>query len=141
MRKTGFSKDGKHSQPQILLGLSVSENGYPLDYEIFEGNKFEGHTMLPVIEAFKQKYNMQQLVVADAGLMSNKNIQQLIDKQYSFIIGARIKNETQLVQAKILALKLEDGQSLEIKNDAAQRIILSYANARALKDAHNRKKD
>ena len=141
MRKTGFSKDGKHSQPQILLGLSVSENGYPLDYEIFEGNKFEGHTMLPVIEAFKQKYNMQQLVVADAGLMSNKNIQQLIDKQYSFIIGARIKNETQLVQAKILALKLEDGQSLEIKNDAAQRIILSYSNARALKDAHNRKKD
>ena len=140
MRKTGFSKDGKHSQPQILLGLSVSKNGYPLDYEIFEGNKFEGHTMLPVIEAFKQKYNMQQLVVADAGLMSNKNIQQLIDKQYSFIIGARIKNETQLVQAKILALKLEDGQSIEIKKDAAQRIILSYSNARALKDAHNRKK-
>ena len=96
--------------------------------------------MLPVIEAFKQKYNMQQLVVADAGLMSNKNIQQLIDKQYSFIIGARIKNETQLVQAKILALKLEDGQSIEIKKDAAQRIILSYSNARALKDAHNRKK-
>lgn len=97
--------------------------------------------MLPVIEAFKQKYNMQQLVVADAGLMSNKNIQQLIDKQYSFIIGARIKNETQLVQAKILALKLEDGQSIEIKKDAAQRIILSYSTARALKDAHNRKKD
>lgn len=141
LRKTGFSKDGKHSQPQILLGLLVSENGYPLDYEIFEGNKFEGHTMLPVIEAFKQKYNMQQLiVVADAGLMSNKNIQQLIDKQYSFIIGARIKNETQLVQAKIRALKLEDGQSIEIKKDAAQRIILSYSTARALKDAHNRKK-
>ena len=80
MRKSGFSKDGKHSQPQILLGLLVSENGYPLDYEIFEGSKFEGHTMLPVIEAFKKKYNMQQLkVVADAGLMSNKNIQQLID--------------------------------------------------------------
>lgn len=56
LRKAGFSKDGKHSQPQILLGLLVSENGYPLDYEIFEGNKFEGHTMLPVIEAFKAKY-------------------------------------------------------------------------------------
>ena len=51
-----------------------------------------------------------------------------------------IKHETQLVQAKILALKLEDGQSIEIKKDAAQRIILSYSNARALKDAHNRKK-
>lgn len=92
LRKAGFSKDGKHNQPQILLGLLVSENGYPLDYEIFEGNTFEGHTMIPVIEAFKTKYKMQQLiVVADAGLMSNKNINELINQQYHFIIGARIK--------------------------------------------------
>ena len=68
LRKAGFSKDGKHSQPQIVLGLLVSENGYPLDYEIFEGNKFESHTMIPVIEAFKKRYQMEQLiVVADAG--------------------------------------------------------------------------
>ncbi len=92
LRKAGFSKDGKHSNPQIVLGLLVSQGGYPLDYEIFEGNKFEGHTMLPVIEAFKKKYNMEQLiVVADAGLMSEKNIKQLLANNYSFIIGARIK--------------------------------------------------
>lgn len=73
--KSGFSKDGKHNQPQIVLGMLVSENGYPLDYQIFEGNKFEGHTMLPVIDAFKEKYKMQRLIViADSGLMSNKNI-------------------------------------------------------------------
>jgi hypothetical protein len=42
LRKAGFSKDGKHSQPQILLGLLVSENGYPLDYEIFEGIPSKG---------------------------------------------------------------------------------------------------
>ena len=97
--------------------------------------------MLPVIEAFKAKYNMQQLiVVADAGLMSNKNINELLDKQYDFIIGARIKNETGQLQAQILAAALEDGQSIEIKKDAAQRIILSYSTGRALKDAHNRNK-
>jgi hypothetical protein len=55
LRKTGFSKEGKHQSPQIVLGLLVSKNGYPLAYEIFEGNKFEGHTMLPVIESFKKK--------------------------------------------------------------------------------------
>lgn len=53
LRKTGFSKEGKHQNPQIVLGLLVSKNGYPLAYEIFEGNKFEGHTMLPVVDAFK----------------------------------------------------------------------------------------
>ncbi len=43
--------------------------------------------MLPVIEAFKKKYKMEQLiVVADAGLMSDKNIKQLLANNYSFII-------------------------------------------------------
>jgi hypothetical protein len=40
LRKTGFSKDGKHQHPQIVLGLLVSVDGYQLAYEIFEGNKF-----------------------------------------------------------------------------------------------------
>lgn len=38
LRKTGFSKDGKHQNPQIYLGLLVGMNGYPIGYEIFEGN-------------------------------------------------------------------------------------------------------
>lgn len=52
-RIAGFSKEGKHQHPQILIGLLVSVLGYPLAYELFEGNQFEGHTMIPVIEAFK----------------------------------------------------------------------------------------
>jgi transposase len=141
LRKAGFSKDGKHNQPQILLSLLVSENGYPLDYEIFEGNTFEGHTMIPVIEAFKNKYKMQQLIiVADAGLMSNKNLTALISQEYHFIIGARIKNENKQLQAQMLSSKLKDGQSIEINKDSTQRIILNYSKARAIKDTFNRTK-
>ena len=32
LRESGFSKDGKHSHPQIVLGLLVSQDGYPLSY-------------------------------------------------------------------------------------------------------------
>ncbi len=38
LRKTGFSKDGKHQHPQIVLGLLASSGGYPIAYEIFEGD-------------------------------------------------------------------------------------------------------
>jgi len=55
LRKAGFSKDGKHSNPQIVLGMLVSENGYPLDCEMFEGNKFEGHTMLITLVFLKKR--------------------------------------------------------------------------------------
>jgi len=141
LRKTGFSKDGKHQQPQIVLGLLVSSGGYPLAYEMFEGNKFEGHTMLPVIEAFKSKYELKELmVIADAGLMSNDNISELQSKNYQYIIGARIKNETQSIQKQILAASLKNGESAVIIKDENSRIIVSYSDARATKDAANRKR-
>lgn len=79
-------------------------------------------------------------MVADAGLMSSKNLKELTDHQYDFIIGAKIKNEARTIQAKIISYQLEDGQSTEIKKDATQRIIISYSKARALNDAHNRNK-
>lgn len=44
--KTGFSKEGKHQHPQIFLGLLISKGAYPLAYDIFDGNKYEGNTFL-----------------------------------------------------------------------------------------------
>lgn len=140
LRKTGFSKEGKHQSPQIVLGLLVSKNGYPLAYEIFEGNKFEGHTMLPVIETFKSKYNLTQLIIiADSGLLSNANVNQLRARNYEFILGARIKNESRVVQEKILSLKLSNGESAIIKKDGL-KLIISYSEDRAKKDRYNREK-
>lgn len=141
LRQTGFSKDGKHQQPQIVLGLLVSTGGYPLDYNIFEGSKYEGDTMLPVLEYFEKKYTHSKLiVVADAGLLSNKNIQQLIEKQYEFILGARIKSETEAIKEQILKLSLTDGGSHLLEKENKHRLIVSYPTNRAKNDAHNRKR-
>lgn len=140
LRKTGFSKEGKHQNPQIVLGLLVSKNGYPLAYEIFEGNKFEGHTMLPVVDAFKVKYKLDKLIIiADSGLLSRNNIDDLQDKGYEFILGARIKNEAKAVKEKILALDLNHGESAVIKKGAL-KLIITYSDDRAKKDRYNREK-
>jgi len=74
LRKTGFSKDGKHQCPQIYLGLLVAQGGNPIGYEIFEGNVFEGNTFIPLIERLSSKYELgKPIVVADSGLLSKKN--------------------------------------------------------------------
>lgn len=141
LRKTGFSKDGKHQQPQIVLGLLVSQGGYPLAYEIYNGKKYEGDTMMPVLNLFKRKYKLQNLVVvADAGLLSNKNIEALTNNGYQYILGARIKNECKEVKEKILSLKLENGKSAIIEKADHTKLIVSYSLAREKKDAANRKK-
>lgn len=141
LRKTGFSKEGKHQHPQILLGLLVSVDAYPLAYEIFEGNKFEGHTMLPVIETFKQQYGLGKLVViADSGLLSKQNIEQLQSQGYEFILGARIKNEPAHIQEQVLSLRLENGESAAIEKPEGIRLVISYSTARGKKDAANRQR-
>jgi transposase len=141
LRKTGFSKEGKHQNPQIVLGLLVSIEGYPLAYEIFEGNKFEGHTMLPVVDAFKDRYKLDNLVIiADSGLLSSENISELNKKGYEYILGARIKSETKTIKERITSLQLGDGQSEVIEKTDGTRLVISYSAKRAAKDKHNRER-
>ncbi len=141
LRKTGFSKDGKHSNPQIFLGLLVGLGGYAIGYDIFEGNTYEGHTLIPFLEKISSKFNLEKpIIVADSGLLSKENIEALEQKKYQYIIGARIKNESKPIKEKILEAKLTDGQIQKIKKNENSRIIISYSDKRAKKDAHNRER-
>lgn len=72
LRRNGFSKDNKINQPQILIGLVVNNTGFPIYWDIFKGNTFEGKTIIPVISAIKEKHQIGRLtVVADAGMINN----------------------------------------------------------------------
>ncbi len=141
LRKAGFSKEGRHSNPQIILGLLVSLGGYPLAYCIHEGNKYEGHTMLPTINGFVAKYGLENfVVVADSGLMNSANIAELEAHGYKYIIGAKIKNESRGVRDWILAQPKRDRQMAEYDKGGGCRLLVGYTEDRARKDAHNREK-
>jgi len=139
LRKTGFSKDGKHQNPQIFIGLLVGLGGYAIGYDIFEGNIYEGHTLIPFIEKISEKFKLNKpVVVADAGLLSNENIKALEQKGYEYIIGARLKNEPDKVKKHILETPFSEGQIFRINKTGRTRLIVSYAANRAAKDEHNR---
>jgi transposase len=140
IRKAGFSKDGKHKHQQIVLGLLVSKDAYPLAYDIFEGNKYEGDTFLPILEGFRTKYGFQKLtVVADAGLLSNRNVSELMEKGYEFILGARIKNENKEVKDRILNLDFTKEKKHLIERDGL-KLVVTHSEDRAKKDRYNREK-
>lgn len=141
LRKTGFSKEGRHSNPQIILGLLVSLDGYPLAYCIHEGNKYEGHTMLPVIREFVARYSLDDfIVVADSGLMTGANINELEAEGCKYIIGSRIKNEPEDIKRQILSFDKANGVIHEIDKGGGRRLLIGYADRRAQKDVHNRDK-
>lgn len=139
LRKPGFSKDGKNNQPQILLGLLVSAGGYPLAYDIFEGNTFEGHTMLGIVGRFQAKYGLDKfVVVADAGLLTRQNMDDLVKAGHQYILGARMRGAKAEVKQAVLALGLEHGMSKVLPLEDGTRLVVSCSLARAKKDAHNR---
>ena len=141
LRKPGFSKEGRHKNPQVILGLLVSLGGYPLAYCIHEGNKHEGHTMLPVVTEFVRKYRLEDfIVVADSGLMNGDNIADLEANGYKYIIGARIKTESRQIKEWILSQPKNDCQMVEYDKGNGQRLLVGYTADRARKDAYNREK-
>jgi transposase len=140
LRERGFSKDGKHAQPQVVLGLLVSRDGYPLSYSLFNGSQYEGRTMLPIVEDFVERFNLKDFViVADSGLMNKTNISLLESGGYKYIIGARIKNETVGIKQWILSLEKHNGSFNETKKGNC-RLIVGYSASRAKKDKYNREK-
>lgn len=141
LRSPGFSKDGKTSESQIVLGLLVSRDGYPLSYNVFNGSQYEGRTMIPVIDDFVQRFSLTDfIVVADAGLLSRKNIMLLKQAGYKFILGGRIKKESKTVQDWALGLEKDPHKLNETIINGDERIIVSYSGQRAAKDRHNRDK-
>lgn len=141
LRMTGFSKDGKHQHPQIFLGLLVGKNGYPIGYDIFEGGIYEGHTLIPVLEKFEKRFDFEKpIVVADAGLLSKDNISALQTNGYGYILGARLKNESQGIKERILAEEWNDGHTIRQKKGKRQHLVVSYSEMRAAKDLHNRER-
>ena len=139
LRQPGFSKDGKTSESQIILGLLVSAGGYPLSYAVFNGSQYEGRTMIPIIDDFRQRFALKDfVVVADSGLMSKINVRLLKEANYKYIIGARLRNESEAVKDWVLSLDKSDGRIYERHCDKKERLIVGYSAKRAAKEAHNR---
>jgi hypothetical protein len=89
-RKPGLSKE-RRLEPQIIIGLLVDRNGFPLGLHSFEGNKAETKTILPVIEAFQAQHGLTKVtIVADAAMLSATNLAALTEAGYTYVVGSRL---------------------------------------------------
>ena len=80
------------------------------------------------------------VIVADSGLISVKNIALLETVGYKYIIGARIRSESSSTKDWILSIGRTDGHIEECRKNSTQRLIVSYSETRARKNAWNRDK-
>ena len=141
LRKQGFSKDNKSQQPQILLALMVTKEGFPISYEIFAGNTFEGHTIIPVVKSFinKNKANCFT-IIADAAMISTANIEELQKNKIHYIVGARLGNlPSDVIETIDKTVFRKDGKSIRVKTVNGD-LICSYSSIRYRKDKYEMEK-
>ena len=90
LRKVGYSKE-RRVDPQIVVGLLVDRNGFPLEIGCYEGNKAETATIIPMVKRFQARHGLVgMVVVADAGMLSASNLRELDEAGLRFIVGSRV---------------------------------------------------
>lgn len=137
LRARGFSKDDKSKQPQIVVGLLVTHQGFPLKNEIYKGNTFEGHTMLDVVKQFQKHHaDSKPIIVADAAMLSLENMLLLEKESYQYIVGARLANTPKdFIDVMASQLKRQDGDVIRLSlPNRSYDVICSYSEKRAKKD-------
>ena len=146
LRNFGYSKDYRFNTTQVVLALATNQDGLPIGYELFEGNKAEVTTLVDSIESWKKLFNIESVCfVGDRGMFTKKNMELLDTLQYKYIIAAKLKKLPMALQEEILK---EENYKPAILNKGLARIseftyeknrlIISYKNKRAIKDRNDR---
>ncbi len=148
-KKNGYSKDRKFNQPQVVLALMVTKEGLPIGYEAFAGDTFDGHTLIPSLKVLREKYNIDKVVyVADSGMFNSDNLKELDELEehdFNYIVGARIKNLSASIKEKILNQEHyeylnTDKNIARFTLDNGRKLVLTYSKKRAKKDKADREK-
>jgi transposase len=88
LAKRGYSRDSRPDCLQVCIGLVVTEDGIPLGYEVFAGNRHDSTTVEEIVEAMEKKYGRAQRVwVMDRGMVSEENLKYLRGRGGQYIVG------------------------------------------------------
>ena len=144
LRRQGYSKDHRNDLPQVVVGLTVDCRGFPLDFQVYEGNVYEGGTLLEGIRSAACSLSLapsEVTVVADAGMLSKKNAADLESEGYRYIVGARLRAMSASIIKRMLDGNYEATGSQEIALGAAgQRLIVTYSDKRAARSRRSRQR-
>lgn len=141
LKDFGFSKDHRFTDVQIVVGLVVNKQGFPLYFDVFNGRIFEGKTFLSVVLKIKDLLkNPNLVVIADAAMISRLNIDELSKNHIGFIVGARLGNLPGELQRQISQKVLGQDQKTTTVDYLGHRLICQYLWSRAAKDRSDREK-
>jgi transposase len=98
LARHGYSRDGKSRNPQVIVGV-VMVGGWPIVHHVWQGNRLDHSTVAEVIEDLREGFEFARVVfVGDRGMVTQENLQQLLDAGHGYLVGVKRRNNAQLAR-------------------------------------------
>jgi len=87
--RRGYSRDHRPDCKQVLIGLAVNRDGFPLAHEVFSGNRHDSTTLEQMLTALDQRVGLHpgQTVVVDRGMSGEENLQKIVARKLHYLVA------------------------------------------------------
>ena len=89
--KRGYSRDKRPDCKQVVVGLVISREGFPIAHEVFDGNTQDRKTLGRILDLLKARVGMPEgsTVVVDRGMAYAENLAEIQKRKHHYVIAGR----------------------------------------------------
>lgn len=136
--KRGYSRDHRPDCKQIVIALIVSREGFPLTYEIFDGNRSDVTTLEDILTAVEKRHGHAERVwVFDRGIVSEANLELLRRRGGKYLVGTP-RNALHAREQQLLEKdwhRISEEVSVKLLPETEDTYVLARSTARAKKES------
>ena len=141
----GYSRDHRPDCRQIVLALVVTSDGFPLSYEVFDGNRNDVTTLDHIVDTVRQRHGATGRVwVFDRGIVSEENLDRLRQRGDSYLVGTprhRLDDfERELLGGRWETIAQRPGVKVKLIREGDEVFVLARSVDRAKKESAMRRR-
>ena len=141
--KRGYSRDSRPDCVQVVIALIVTPDGFPLAYEVMDGNTSEQKTLKPFLEHIEKTYGQARRVwVMDRGIPTETTLAYMRERNISYLVGTP-KGRINQHEKKWLNLdwqQVRDSVQVKLYGHDQELYVLARSDGRQAKEIAIRRK-
>jgi transposase len=143
--KYGYSRDQRFDCKQVVIALVITPDGFPLAYEVMEGNTSDRTTLRGFLEKIESSYGKARRVwIMDRGIPTEEMLQEMrsSDREIFYLVGTP-RSKVRQYEKKWLDLpwqKVRESVEVKVFAEAGELYVLAKSEGRRAKERAMRRK-